>query len=584
MCYYNFGKKIMDICDRIIQFVNEESFDSKSISSLMSELGISRSKLIKESFNALNKLTAKLYCEFKIDDSVSVGKVIDFLDYLCGKYIFYDDEIEINRERIKNAREKMLLVANKDNNELLFLFANKLDDIVITKYIADHDLNLLIKELINRHENIDVIKKYVNANKKVLDYDNQSLFRYVFDLALQNIKDNTDYIYYYLTLLKIFYTTKVNSIEYLLKLKGFKRTYDVVEIENLLKGNKRSIKQAGIMKKYNIISDLPTPTILLPPNNNLDEEVITIDSVGTKVRDDAFSIKRDGNKYILSIHITDLGKYVTPGSLYDMNAMNNFHQTSSTRIWSKSFAKEMSLNKNSSKDVITVSVVLNDSGDILDYSIKQGTVFITSNFWTDEADLILSGKKKSSTEYLLKELSYFASIFRTKNQIRQSYYKKKNKGEDSSINPGSVAGQIVSEGNVLFNTLSSRFAYDNGIPFVYSYQDNEYITELLDKLNIVINDDIEAIVKATYLSTKFSTNPRYHSGNGENVYGKTSSPLRRYPDFNNELLLHAYYFKDIDFEMTPEMLAERVEYFNRRKEQIDLFSSEYGRALKLTKN
>ena len=93
---------------------------------------------------------------------------------------------------------------------------------------------------------------------------------------------------------------------------------------------------------------------------------------------------------------------------------------------------------------------------------------------------------------------------------------------------------------VLYNSLLGQYFYEHNIPYVYRYQDPEYITNLIKRKGISINDQIRNVINSTYLDSKFSIVPRYHAGIKTDIYTQSTDPLRKYPDLYNQQLLQVF--------------------------------------------
>ena len=151
--------------------------------------------------------------------------------------------------------------------------------------------------LIDKQEEINIIKKFINVNKESIT-KNVELFDYVFNKAINSLKENNGDIYYYITLLKIVYTSKINKNKYLNDLYSIERNKFINEIYYIINGVKRPYDTEEILEKYDILTDLANHTIISPYNRNINNKIFTIDRTKTYLRDDAISIRKDGSNYI----------------------------------------------------------------------------------------------------------------------------------------------------------------------------------------------------------------------------------------------------------------------------------------------
>ena len=93
------------------------------------------------------------------------------------------------------------------------------------------------------------------------------------------------------------------------------------------------VEETALIREYNLREEFPQPVLdeaekqSLRPADKLDnrldlrnELIITVDGEDTRDIDDAISIKRDGNKFYLGVHIADVTEYVLQGSALDKEA------------------------------------------------------------------------------------------------------------------------------------------------------------------------------------------------------------------------------------------------------------------------
>ena len=307
----------------ILQFIEDNYINNDSVDSLLDEIDITRKQLITRLFKIANKTLGEF--ENSEYESNLVLNICNFIFMLCEEEDFNEEQVMIFRNRIKKTREAMLAIGNKFKNDTLFKAANILDEIILDKKLDVEPIITLIKSLIDKKEDINIIKKILSTNRGAIILDGNSLFDYTFNLALSALANNTDEIYYYISLLKIFYNTKIDRDRYVRMLNVVSDDTNIFanEIYSILYGYKRSLDTNELINKYGIIekvNDARVKNIIHPCTQN----IITIDSASTEIRDDAISIKRLRNKYIIGLHIADVGKSIVPNSESDFIARNNY--------------------------------------------------------------------------------------------------------------------------------------------------------------------------------------------------------------------------------------------------------------------
>lgn len=569
---------------KVIGFLMDYEINEENVNSFISVRDFSIDDMLTESFKSLNQLIYDLTHGIEKEDLDLIKKCILLISALCDMKVFNADDILLYKKKIKKVRESLLLKAKQKQCEELIHLSNLVDEIVLDKSFEKEDLISLIKELINKKEDPNIIKKFLNINKEAV-INNLVLFDYTFIKTLDSLNNNNEDIYYYITLLKIFYTSRVKKYKYMCLLNDYENNRFVDEIKNLLNGVKRSLNTDEILDKYNIISTLPESQIILPPISRTSDSIITIDDTYTNLRDDGLSVKKDGNKYIVRINIADIASVVTPGSIEDVNARSNFrnfHLGSGVSMLPFELRKNLSLNQNTNRKVVTMVLVMNDSAEIIDRDIELNDVYVSQNISYDLCDKKI-GKNSCKLERDLTDLYFLACALGEKSNSKNLYWSKKEQSRSEFTVSNSKGFKIIREFMVIYNMFLGQIANERNIPYVFRYQDPEYITNLIKKKGISINDQIRNVINSTYLDSKFSIVPRYHAGIKTDIYTQSTDPLRKYPDLYNQQLLHKFYFGDMDFDFDFDEFIKNVDYFNERNRDLALMRAEYNRGMRLNK-
>lgn len=573
--------------DYLTTFILNNDYSKEKIDELKEYLSLKNNKqLIKEAFKFLNTNIGVIENTDFFNEIIP--NTVDFIALLCDQEIFNEEQVLVNINRIKKTREALLGNANKYSNDIWLEAANKLDEIILDKKMDVEDLKKLLLELINRNEDINIIKKFLKVNKAVILVNDNELFDYIFNLAINSLQNNSPSIYYYISLLKIFYSSKIDKTKYVKLLNSVSDDTNEFanEIYYIIYGIRRSLKPDEVLNKYGMITNFVQSSIILPKSVSNTDELIAIDSDGAKVRDDALSIKKDGNKYIIGIHIADPSLSFDKDSILYNQALNNFKNIyfsrGNTSIFPSSVEKRFSLDKNKIRNAISLYVVLNDSGDIIDYYLNHNEIKVCESFDYSECDMIMNQQRYLELSKKLNDLFYIASALENKNKGKKEYWDKKNSDKDiSQYNHNS--DKIVREFMNLYGYLTANIMKDNNSPYIYRTQDSSYFDSLIAKLNIKIDYDIKEVIDSIYLVSKYSQTPEYHYGLKLPMYSHSTCPLRRFPDLYNEFLIHNFYFKDKLFDFNKEEFIELINYSNQRNSELSLMRSEYNRALKLVK-
>ena len=202
------------LCDIIVsmtekelvkKFINKADFTEQGINEFLNTFNISKFKLVDLLLEELFSVSGRLE-KNNLKTSVYFSKLIKSVTILVNSCNFTPSEALKIKFKIKNIREKLL----SSYNDTFITEANILDELVIDKNSDIDSLIIIIKELINRCEDTNIIKKFVASNKEVLNRNECELFDIAFNKALKSLKKESDDIYYYITLLKIFYSSSIN--------------------------------------------------------------------------------------------------------------------------------------------------------------------------------------------------------------------------------------------------------------------------------------------------------------------------------------------------------------------------------------
>ncbi len=572
---------------RIFNFILYGNFTNEAIDLYLEDTGCSKRLMLKDVYRAL--LTD--LNTFKNDDyhTTIIKNGVDLFCLLCDTINFTREEVDVNRKRIKKLREPILIILKDNSNSTLLDSANQLDEIVLDKNIDADALAKLIITLIDKKEDVDIIKKFLNINKETLMTKNNELFDYVFFKAIRALETESRDIYYYITLLKLLYSSKIDKDKYLRFLHNStsKNNLFSYEIYLIINGVKRGLSTDEILEKYGIITNIPNGPIIKVKGLARDENIITIDGTKTFLRDDGLSIRKDGNKYIVGIYVADAARSIPKNSNLDLNARNNYKclywKGSRTRMFPSKVENALSLDEGKQRGVITLYVVLNDSGEILDYYIENNNIVVSQNLTYMQTEDILEHLYTNGFERRINELFTIAKALECKNQNKEAYWQKKERSKKLERYQKLKSDVIVREFMSLYNFLTSKIAKDEGIPFYYRIQDDEYISGIVEDMGMYVDDYTRKILDNVYLESVYSTVPSKHAGLGYPYYGHSSDPLRRYPDFQNQYLFHQFLFKDMECDFDEYEFEEMAKYFNQRSIELSLMKGEFERETRLIK-
>lgn len=355
----------------------------------------------------------------------------------------------------------------------------------------------------------------------------------------------------------------------------------------------------NINKKYDIKVGFETSV-----TNEIKQErdyIITIDSPQTLDIDDALSIRKKEDCYVLNIYITNVAQFIKPNSYLDKEA---FRRTESLYLSDKVISMlptelsndQFSLNKNSYKNIYVYTIKVYNDGSIGEFSVKKNVILVDRKTTYQEVNIALKEGREDSFGKTCIYLSEIAYLLKQKNPDKTLYRvieDIQNKGIYNTKNTYSKrtsAEIIIEEAMLLVNYLSAKMFYEKGYPYIYRNHlkpnckvENSKISELEQTIKQDYKNKQEYIkilenLSKIYPKPFYSPNNEGHYGLGLDYYSHCTSPIRRYMDIVAQRLLEEYFFtvqttkRDRYWEKTIEQICL---YGNARVETNLLYEKEY---------
>ena len=225
----------------------------------------------------------------------------------------------------------------------------------------------------------------------------------------------------------------------------------------------------------------------------------TIDPLGSQDRDDAISIQKTSDNYIIYIHISDPTSYIAPDTQLDKELFErcySLYLDKTYHMMPEEFAiNKISLTQDNISRAFTCKVIYDASYNLISYEFFKSNIKAI-NLTYEEADKL--------KETILKDLYEFAK------NIKYNYQ------QDYDIH------EMVARYMILCNHLVGLYLKDD--ISISRYNNSEInvnnINNKLDKLNNMCR----------YKRAEYSCNNRGHSILGLEYYQHFTSPLRRYAD------------------------------------------------------
>ncbi len=342
-----------------------------------------------------------------------------------------------------------------------------------------------------------------------------------------------------------------------------------------------------------------------------DELIFTIDGEDAKDLDDAVSISKKGDNYVLGVHIMDVDHYVSKNSAIDIEA--SIRGTSVyviDRVVSM-LPKQLSngicsLNENEDRLAMSVIMEINKNGNVVSYDIKESVINNKQRLNYREVNMVLKDKN-SVPEYsgvyeslkMMEELASYLQVRRNKlgaidfdKDEVDIKVDKKGQVKDIVIKESGLSEKIIENFMVTTNEVVARLMAWSEWPALYRVHEKPDAAKMRDfaglaqilgyklkgnmddihphQLQKIINESAgsESHFVLTLQLLRSMQKARYdisnvgHFGLGSSEYSHFTSPIRRYPDLLLHRMVKKYFLNnnfseiDNDFEIMAKFATE----------------------------
>lgn len=349
-------------------------------------------------------------------------------------------------------------------------------------------------------------------------------------------------------------------------------------------------------------------------------QTVTIDGEDAKDLDDAISISKEGDKYVLGVHIADVSNYVQEHSALDVEALKRGTSVYLVDRVIPMLPRQLSngicsLNQGEDRLSLSCIMTIDSKGNVVDHTIAETVICVDRRMTYTNVNKIITHKDPEVTEeyrdfvemfFLMKEL---ADILRHKRKQRGSidfeFPETKvilnEQGEPIEIKPyeRNAATKIIEDFMLIANETVAQNYFWQETPFVYRTHekpDPDRIKQLstfinnfgfhihtggsqvhpkeLQKLLAKSEDTPQEglIARLTLRSmkrAKYSVECVGHFGLAASYYCHFTSPIRRYPD----LQIH----RIIKDSIRGRMNSKRIQHYNEILPKVAADSSSLER-------
>ena len=351
--------------------------------------------------------------------------------------------------------------------------------------------------------------------------------------------------------------------------------------------------------------------------NLTNETIFTIDGDDTKDIDDAVSISKNGDNYILGVHIADVSYYVKEGSELYKEAMDR-----GTSVYLVDRVIPMlphklsngicSLNPNEDRLAISCVMEINPKGKVVDYDIFESVIRSRKQMTYNNVNKVLDGETPEDYKEFendLRLMEELANILRNEKLARgyldfdakeaKIICDEKGKPIEIKLRERGKGENLIEDFMIAANETVASHLFNLDYPSIYRVHEvpddkkiNEFINaismlginikgdrnydnpmklkRILDELreredfDVLSNLMLRSLRKAEYKEQNLG-----HYGLGSKCYTHFTSPIRRFPDTTIHKLLREYIFNT----PTPNKLNELIDKYNNLLPSIAEHSS-----------
>lgn len=331
---------------------------------------------------------------------------------------------------------------------------------------------------------------------------------------------------------------------------------------------------------------------------------ITIDGADAKDLDDAVSLIKLKDGWLLGVHIADVSHYVQPGTALDADAYKR-----GTSVYFPDRVLPMfppgvsngvcSLNEGTEKLTLSCFMEIGKNGKVTAHRFSETVIKTTHRMTYDDVNAIFDGntalrKKYADVVPMLEEMRTVMGLLNAQRVKRGSIdfdldeaaitLNPAGKPTDVSIASRGVSNRMIEEFMLIANETVAQHVFELGMPLVYRVHETPDKTKLAD-LNTFLNtlgygiknignvkpqtfqkilqkakgtkeeNVISRVVLRSMRKARYAPECLGHFGLAAPCYCHFTSPIRRYPD----LMVHRMLRELLRGEMTKERIARYEE-------------------------
>ena len=363
--------------------------------------------------------------------------------------------------------------------------------------------------------------------------------------------------------------------------------------------------QQGVEREFpqEVLTEAENTPQTVPPQElegRLDlreKTVITIDGAASKDLDDAISLEKQGENWVLGVHIADVSAYVKPGTALDEEAFKR-----GTSVY---FADQVvpmlpvalsngicSLNQGVDRLTLSCFMTLDKNGAIVDHSVAKSVIRSTERMTYEDCNILLLNcnhllpeNQRETYDFLAKRYEGILPMLRDMADLAKKLEKRrKDRGSleletqesyivcDGMGRPVDIVAReqgqsekLIEEFMLAANETVAKHLFDLRRPAVYrvhekpSQDKTDTLRAMLSPLGYSLlqadHGSLQRVLEASrgkpeapavsmmvlrsMMKAQYSTENLGHFGIAADYYCHFTSPIRRYPDLMVHRSLHS---------------------------------------------
>lgn len=309
--------------------------------------------------------------------------------------------------------------------------------------------------------------------------------------------------------------------------------------------------------------------------------IFTIDSAESKDLDDAISVQRTENGYLLGVHIADVSHYVKGNSALDKEALRRgtsiYYADKVVPMLPKELSNGIcSLNPNENRLTLSAFINLDSDGEITAYRFCKSVIRSRVKGVYSEVNMLLDGTENTDIRAKYADVAEYLPVI---DELADKLIAKRKRRHAPELETSESklildengicrdvvprergkSERIIEEFMLTANEAAAKLAGEKKVPFVYRVHEappeekTAALCETLTRLNIEYphfttyspchaaqilenarnTNKFEAVnmmVLRSMAKAKYSNEPLGHFGLALEDYAHFTSPIRRYPD------------------------------------------------------